>query len=941
MKKNLLHCIESVEEIIRNTPKLSCVLKESEKYLAHIDKTGTKAPELLEEHYDRVNNCFYKICSINGLDPIIDALIIDYVRSFFPKSDFQNTCLYIKQLFVRTVVYHDFGKVNENFQAHPDKMNNPLFSMTKNNPLKYYHSKLGAYLFVVKHFQEILFEQTFIAKGEEQRQMMITALLFSYSIIRHHANGLMIPDHNAIRFEKNEIDFLKNYLDCYIFRICPKISKDGMDSKHLKRHFFDFIYKNSKIKFGYTFYSLLRLNFSLLTTADYLATAGYSYGLTLESEQDWGVLSNEQLNRCIKAAENSRYYNKMAYQDFRAGIYHFKYPDQKSEDNLNLLRKEMAVNVLRQINNHKSKRLYYLEAPTGGGKTNLSMLVVAELLKANPELRKVFYVFPFTTLITQTHKSIRETLALNDEEIALLHSKIGFQTLQEKKDGINEEEKEDGFYGTKRRDFLQNLFALYPVLLVSHVRFFDILKSNAKEDIYLMHRLANSIVVLDELQAYNPKHWDKIMYLLDQYSKYFNMRFILMSATLPRLDKIKAVRSVAPDMPVAVDLLPEANKYFNNPNFSERVKFNFELIRNKEEVNELCLAKIVLEKSKQRAKLAKNEGRVFTIVEFIFKKTATAFKEAVDKLEKFFDHVFVLSGTILESRRREIIYFLKRNKETKNIKILLITTQVVEAGVDIDMDLGFKNVSLIDSDEQLAGRVNRNLGKEDCEVYLFKLNEPRVIYGNDYRYQIAVDFPALHEEVLKTKNFVKLYERVFAEIDKRNESSMLPNFKRDYLNYLEKLDFPSVARNFILIEQNTLSVFVPVVLPLTVKDEVGKMEPIFTDFELNFLRKYNVLKEDGSQVDGARVWGLYHQLMKNEEPDFISLKIERKAIQGVLSKFSFSIFDNDKIRESLAEYTNPELSFEKYLYLSDFERVYSIESGLMESKFNVPANTIL
>src|SRR5690606_6094201 len=96
---------------------------------------------------------------------------------------------------------------------------------------------------------------------------------------------------------------------------------------------------------------------------------------------------------------------------------------------------------------------------------------------------------------------------------------------------------------------------------------------------------------------------------------------------------------------------------------------------------------------------AKPLGSVYTIVEFIFKKTATEFHQII-KHTDFFDEIFVLSGTILEHRRRYIINFLK-NKSNRKKKILLITTQVVEAGVDIDMDLGFKDRSLIDSDEQL------------------------------------------------------------------------------------------------------------------------------------------------------------------------------------------------------------------------------------------------
>lgn len=940
------HSIETVEAIIKATPKLSSILKDAGKYLAHLDKKGIRVPELFEEHYDRVNTYFWKICRENGLDAVIDNLIVEYVRLFFPKSDFQQTCQHVKRLFVRTAVYHDFGKVNENFQAHPDKMNNPNFRMIKNHPLKHHHSQLGAYLYVVKHFQEVFSGLNFITK-EEQRQLLTTILLFSYPIFKHHASSLKIPNGEGIRFEVEELAALKKYLDCYGFQINPDLALRGMEPPHLQKNFFSWIYDVNKVEFGFNFFALLRLNFSLLTAADYLATGQYSYDLTLEGEKDWGILSKEQRERIIWAAANEKPYNKAAYQDFQKGNYQFQNPKAQSEDNLNLLRKEMSIKVLQQLEAHKDKRLFYLEAPTGGGKTNLSMLAVAELLKENTELNKVFYVFPFTTLITQTHKAIKDTLKLEDEEIALLHGKIGFQTAQEKIEDKTEEEKEDGIYGNKRRDFLQNLFALYPVLLVTHVRFFDILKSNVKEETYLMHRLANSIVVLDELQSYNPKHWDKMMYLLDQYGKLFNIRFLLMSATLPRLDKIQAVRDAAKnsgtEMPEIVDLLPEARQYFINPNFKGRVSFNFELINNrKEDLTEPELAQIVLEKSKQRAALEKSEGRVFTIVEFIFKKTATAFKDEIDQLEPFFDHIFVLSGTILESRRREIIYFLKRNQKAKGLKVLLITTQVVEAGVDIDMDLGFKNVSLIDSDEQLAGRVNRNVGKEDCEVYLFKLNESNILYGKDLRYEVTKKLEAdFHQKVLEKKDFMALYERVFLEIDKRNESTVFENFKDNYLSYLKKLDFPEIHKKFKLIEQNTISVFVPISLPIMVLNEDNNQEEFFAGFELDFLKNCQVFTNGDTEVDGVEVWALYRSIMQNPEDDFISKKIERKTIQSILSKFTFSMFDSEKTRKSLAEYTNPELGFDSYLYLSDHAKIYHIESGLMESKFNDPENSIL
>lgn len=880
-----------------------------------------------------------QICQTNGLFCIIESLVDETVKLLGFHNPAQATER-IRELFVNAIVFHDFGKVNEYFQI--DRMKNNDLAFQGRFPQiftpKHGHSELGAYIFSVYHLENYNQGDNSEEEEDDNVKLSVMAFLFSNTILLHHSPNIAKPTE---RVSKSQFlgtwKRLEKYLKLY--RDFPNVDISEAYFDSLKDVFEQF----EQTAGDFALFALLRLNFSLLTAADYLATGQYSYDLTLEGAKDWGILSEEQRKRIIWAAEHEKSYNKAAYQDYRKGNYQFLNPQTQSEDNLNLLRKEMSIKVLQQLEAHKDKRLFYLEAPTGGGKTNLSMLAVAELLRENPELNKVFYVFPFTTLITQTHKAIKDTLKLEDEEIALLHGKIGFQTTKGRADEKTEEEKEDGIYGSKRRDFLQNLFALYPVLLVTHVRFFDILKSNGKEETYLMHRLANSIVVLDELQSYNPKHWDKMMYLLDQYGKFFNIRFLLMSATLPRLDKIQAVRAAAPEMPVAKDLLPEARQYFINPNFKGRVSFNFELMKDKDEMTEPELTQIVLDKSRQRAEREKCEGRVFTIVEFIFKKTATAFKDEIEQLEPFFDHVFVLSGTILESRRREIIYFLKRNRKAKGLKVLLITTQVVEAGVDIDMDLGFKNVSLIDSDEQLAGRVNRNVGKDGCEVYLFRLNDASVLYKNDYRYQITRDMDsAFHEDVLETKDFTKLYEKVFTEkIDKRNESTMLPNFKDEYLGYLKKLDFPKIDSEFKLIEQKTLSVFVPISLPVKVENEEGKLEAFFADFELKFLKESQVFIEGESYVDGERVWELYRNIMMKPENDFIAKKIERKAIQGVLSKFTFSLFDGGNIRQKLAEYTNPELGFDSYLYLSGHATIYDVESGLMETKFNDPKNQVL
>lgn len=921
---------------MQTIPKLSAVLKDAHRYLAHVHPSH--APETYEEHYDRVNAYFVQICQQNGLDPVIDNLVAAFVNEHFPASNASVVGDYIKALFVKTIVFHDFGKVNENFQADPKRMRNPLFNMDNKNPLKHQHSKPGAFMYVVQHFEASIHQPPVDSK--EESSWFLTILMFSYSIVRHHASNLICPDAKGIHFLEEELPYLKKYLSEYGITAHPAITDHLLMPRLISERYFDLVYKDNRVSFGFSFWALLRLNFSLLTASDYLATGQYSYDLHLKCALDWGLLTPKRRAEVIDAARNNpdKPYNGAAYallEQVENGTAVLQHPVLPTGANLNTLRTEMAVEVLQTLKKHSRDRLFYLEAPTGGGKTNLSMLAVAEILKANPEINKVFYVFPFTTLITQTHKAIKETLLLSDEEIALLHGKTGFQA---KSGGANSDDEEDALYGEQRKDFLQNLFALYPFTLVTHVRFFEMIKSDRKDDIYLMHRLANSVVVLDELQSYPPKHWDKMLYMLDQYGVFFNIRFVLMSATLPRLSNIRAVqRASGQKLPEIVDLLPNPKRYFQNVNFRGRVQFRFDLMEQYNEITADELADEVLARSQKRA--AENEGRVFTIIEFIFKKSATEFKAVMESKEGFFDEIFVLSGTILESRRREIIYHLKRNRKAAGVKILLITTQVVEAGVDIDMDLGFKNVSLIDSDEQLAGRVNRNVDKSDCEVYLFRKDDPTVLYRNDLRYQVTREFDAdFHREILETKDFGRLYDKVFEKIEAKNQSALIENFENDYLAHLQKIQFSTVSEKFKLIEQQTLSVFVPLSLPLFIKDEKGAPEAFFNEFELRFLQNTKVWSNDEDTVDGTKVWSLYREKLSNPHEDFIAKKIEQKILQGILAKFTFSLFCSEKNQERLMANSHAKLNLDNYYYLHrwDIDQVYDIESGLNEANLDNP-----
>ena len=921
--------IKSIAGIIGESINISDILLNAEYYYAHIphDKSSLQKPETLNEHVLLVQKKFTSLAQIHQIDSGIDLMIISLFEE--NRIDYNSTIAeFIKKAWVNTIVFHDYGKVNENFQGHVQKMNNPYFSdkIKPTSPLSTHHSSLGAYLYICKHFQEL-------SKFESQYHGFVSliCLCFSYSIFKHHGKYLGDNSKEKIVFNEVEVGCMQSYIANYQWEI------DQNFSKHVPLNTAQIFERLNIHLNSFALYSLVRLSFSMLTASDFLASGQYMTGIEVT---DFGVLNKQRIdeiysfvaeNKWLNEAEGKQNFNQSTFVK-SLSEYEFKNPTAQSNINLNILRQEMGIEVLKTIRTNSNRNLFYIEAPTGGGKTNLSFLATIELLKLNSNLNKVFYVFPFTTLVTQTQKSLIETFGLSENEIITLSSKSGFK---EKKNQESTLTTEDDNYGAQKKYYLDNLFCFFPFCLLTHIKFFNILKTNEKEENYLLHRLANSIVVLDELQAYSPKEWDKVIYFIKKYALFYNIKFIVMSATLPKLGKLNIKGLEEDDFVYLVDNAKE--RYFKNPNFAERVAFNMDLFEAKNLTLDNLAFKLI-EASKSYSKRdfgkIKPENSIYTIIEFIFKKSATEFYEIIVNKEKFFDEVFVLSGTILEHRRKQIINYLK-NTENRKKKILLITTQVVEAGVDIDMDIGFKDKSLIDSDEQLAGRINRNVNKKDCVLYLFNYNNEKVIYGKDKRYINTTELSKEeYFEILKTKNFDIIYNKVLAGIDAWNTKEGAIGFE-DYEQNIKKLRFQSAHFDFKLIdkEQENLAVFIPMEIPVKVQGTTyNSFDFIFTANELAFLSKYSIEPTKRNTIEGIKVFDLYLSLIEIRG-DITDKKIANRVMQGIMSKFLLQILGTNSMKTKLVIFQDIEKSDNGYIYLNRWEEVYDEQFGIIDKAF--------
>ena len=855
------------------------LIKNSSDYYAHLPKDGERRkPETLSEHSGLTYAYTQSLIESLSLRPVLSRLInLSIPPSLSKEADYITR--EVETLFMQSIAFHDLGKVNHKFQQI--KMKNAVPCLKVSHDFKSEHSSISMYIFLAFYYSRT----ASLNDPDLQDYLDAVAVFFSYSIHQHHNTSLYNAQETSI-WNDEKLFKLSSYLPLFNINLADidcfheYLLKQSADLFKAYNKLFK-EYNRPTPQSSVALYALLKLNYSLLTACDYLATVHYMNDWK-EMISDFGVIDDAMKDRLIPNASSYKY-NKTIYENLQLPCLDKDQLHEASDSNLNLLRQRLAIEVIQNIRAHSDKHLFYLEAPTGSGKTNVSLLAATELLASDESLNKIFYVFPFTTLITQTYKTIRDTLSLDESEMVEIHSKAFFKT-----------EKHEEDY----KNYLENLFVNYPIVLLSHIKFFDIIKTNDKELNYLFHRLANSVVVIDEMQSYLPSTWNAISYFIVNYAKILNIKFVIMSATLPKIGDVVSREEF-------VYLLSDKKQYFLNPNFCNRVKYDYSLLSmdKPHDADEKAhylqqLKSILLDKSSHYA--ASNvvyPNSVHVIIEFIYKKTASDFY-ALFADNTFFDEIFLLSGTILEPRRRDIIHKLKSN-EYREKKILLISTQVVEAGVDIDMDLGFKDKSLIDSEEQLAGRINRNVKKKSCMLYLFDCDRAVSIYGTDERYKLMneMDFK-YYQMIIENKDFDDLYQKVIEKIIRNNQSKYTEN-----INSLEQ----DIQRlNFSRINGDPLKLDIDYF-----KDHIDTLNDLSIPYD--------------ESVDGRDVWYRYESLIFNQDEDFVRSRINMKKIQGIMSYYIFSIFPRGKDFELLHTYGEEKYGF---LYLENFQDVYSLDNGI-------------
>jgi CRISPR-associated endonuclease/helicase Cas3 len=433
----------------------------------------------------------------------------------------------------------------------------------------------------------------------------------------------------------------------------------------------------------------------------------------------------------------------------------------QSEPSLvNLVRREVYENCLASAGG--SPGFYRLTVPTGGGKTRSALAFALKHALSNNQRRIVFGI-PYTSIIDQTASIFRDILG--ERAVLEHHSQVI----------ISDDEDESTIHlrlAEENWDF--------PLIVTTTVQLFESLFANGPSRCRKIHNLAKSVIVLDEAQSL-PVHLLKpTLQVLRDLVENYETTVVLSTATQPALQSeyLPELQGIE-----IKEIVPDFKKHFN-----ELKRVSYQRLPGLLTIEELS------------QEIHKHDQ---VLVVLNSRKDAL---ELVDALKG--KNVYHLSTLLCGAHRRQVLEEVRRClKDKQRVRqVRLISTQVVEAGVDLDFPTVYRVIGPLDRIVQAAGRCNREgrmpkLGR----IVLFELQEGRHPRGP---YKAGIEEARMLLEEYKTLDVLgepHIYEIYFSRLYKTLGNDM--DIKR-IQKKREKMNFPETDKAYRLIEEETVPVVV-------------------------------------------------------------------------------------------------------------------------------------
>ena len=550
--------------------------------------------------------------------------------------------------------------------------------------------------------------------------------IFAFYVVGRHHGKLINLDEDIFVVDE---DILYKQLDCFDFEYFS-LHKQESDIRDQIKYMLDI---------EYDFEEEVQDCLDTVTIDDMLLV-NYLFSILISADKGSAIYNNSNID--IQQLFNLKS-NKV---DINTNIVD-KYKSINFVNNLcemNILRENIYQDAVKKLNSIdiNDRKILSINVPTGTGKT---LSCINSALKIRDKIgrnSKIIYALPFTSIIEQNYEVFQKIL--NEEadrsEVLLKHHFLAEKSYRDSEESLTYDIQE---YLIENWDS--------EIIITTFVQLLESIFSIKNRRLKKLHNIADSIIILDEIQAVPYKYWYIIRKMFIELSKKYNLHVILVTATLPMIFR--------EDKDEIVELVENKEIYFKKLN---RIILDKSNMNNKmliEDFNELILNDIT-----------KYNNDSFLIVLNTVKSSINVYNYIIDQLDANEDYtIFYLSTNVIPRER------LNRINEAKALmkqgeKVIMVSTQLIEAGVDIDFDRVYRDFAILDSINQTCGRCNRNGGDKKGIVKLFCLkDEKRMLSEYVYdRFLLNITRKTLdqYDDIIKESEFYNMSRTYFDLVNK-------------------------------------------------------------------------------------------------------------------------------------------------------------------------------
>ncbi|EOH98200.1 CRISPR-associated helicase cas3 [Enterococcus haemoperoxidus ATCC BAA-382] len=678
---------------------------------------------------------------------------------------------------------HDFGKYSDEFQYY---LRQAVKDPNSVNRGSVDHSTAGGkLLFEYLHQEEVNPFQLFLAE------------IIGDAIISHHSsNGLQDfykpDDMRSVYLERVVEKTIPEY-DLMKERFFKEVKSEAEFQSDLRVANKEIEQFHQNIKTEHAYFFLLKFVYSCLLDADRTNTMLFEAHREEESvEVDTHTL-----------LKNYQQHLEKHIEELKKSV---------PKTAINQLRTEMSE-TCKRFAGHPTG-IYSLSIPTGGGKTLASLrFALNHALQHSKD--RIIFVVPFTTIIEQNAQVVRNILE-DDQHILEHHSNVFTE------ERVDQEDESESLEQTQ--ELMKDNWDS-PIIFTTMVQFLNVISSRGTRNPRRFHNLQNAVIIFDEAQGVPIKCTHMFTESLNYLKNHGQTTSVLCTATQPSLDKLPKELEKDGEM---IQNLSEIEKSF------KRVDLVGKLKNGAWSLNELAdFGQEILEEKNSLLMILNTKSAVLKMYQELKERSLSNVK------------IFHLSTAMCPVHRKDILKELRKQlKNTKkDQKILCITTQLIEAGVDISFESVIRSTAGLDSMAQAAGRCNRNGEAGKQAVYLVNVSSEleklsrlkEISVGKEVTERMIKDNneqPRLYDgELLSAKAQTSYFERYYNHEKIENELvypvkkssltlfSLLGNQKNASQQYLDKhrkklglvlgSSPQTIGHHFEVIEDFTTSVIVP------------------------------------------------------------------------------------------------------------------------------------